>query len=127
MQDEVDGLFGVSVGPGSSETLEGGGDLLCSWPATEEPALLVQISPTSTDILAAVDLGDGFRSTEISGMSGPAAAAFEEADRERAVAVIALSAGEHTITVSPIGLGVMEGTPRFERLKALVDQMATRL
>jgi hypothetical protein len=38
-----------------------------------------------------------------------------------------MTAGERTITVSPIGLGVLEGTPAFETLKAIVDKIASRL
>ena len=127
MQGEVDELFGSSVGAGAAESLDGMDTEICTWPAGEDPALLLQISPASDDIRAAVDLGEGFRVAEVAGMSGPAAAAIEQADGDQSVAVIAMTVGERTITVSPIGLGVLEGTPGFEKLKAIVDKIASRL
>ena len=130
MQHEVDELFGTAIGFGANETLEegdGGRVELCSWPADGDPALLVQVSPANPDILAAVDLGEGFRTAELSGLSGPAAVATEVADGNGAVAVVALTRGERTLVVSPIGLGMTESSPRFERLKELVDAMASRL
>lgn len=126
MQDEVDALFGASVGAGAAESLDG--DLeICTWPAGEDPALLLQISPASDDIRQGVDLGEGFLIADIAEMSGPAAVAVEEADGDQEVAVIAMNAGGRTITLSPIGLGVVEGTPRFEKLKTIVDKIASRL
>ena len=127
MQGEVDELFGTSVGAGTAELLDGGDIEICTWPAGEDPALLLQISPASDDIRDAVDLGDGFRVADVAGMSGPASAALEQADGDPLVAVIAMTTGERTITVSPIGLGVLEGTPAFETLKAIVDKIASRL
>ena len=38
-----------------------------------------------------------------------------------------MTSGERTITVSPIGLGVLEGTPSFEKLKAIINEIASRL
>ena len=52
---------------------------------------------------------------------------LEQADGDPLVVVIAMTAGERTITVSPIGLGVLEGTPAIETLKAIVDKIASRL
>ena len=127
MQSEVDELFGTSVGAGAAESLDGGDIEICTWPAGEDPALLLQISPASDDIRQAVDLGEGFRVADVAGMSGRAAAALEQADGDQAVAVIAMTSGERTITVSPIGLGMLEGTPSFEKLKAIVDEIASRL
>ena len=127
MQSEVDELFGTSVGAGAAESLGGGDIEICIWPAGEDPALLLQISPPSDDIRQAVDLGEGFLVADVVGMSGPAAAALEQADGDQSVAVIAMTAGERTITLSPIGLGVVEGTPSFEKLKAIVDAIASRL
>ena len=127
MQGEVDEIFGTSVGAGAAESLDGGDIEICTWPAGEDPALLLQVSPASNDIRDAVDLGDGFRVADVTGMSGPAAAALEQADGDSLVAVIAMTAGERTITVSSIGLGVLEGTPAFETLKAIVDKIASRL
>ena len=126
MQDEVDELFGASVGAGAAESLDGGIEI-CTWPAGEDPALLLQISPASDDVRQAVDLGEGFRIADVHEMRGPAAVALEEADGAQPVAMIAMTAGERTVVLSPIGLGVLEGTPQFEKLKAIVDEIASRL
>lgn len=125
-QGEVDELFGTSVGAGAHETLEGGIEL-CSWPASGDPALLLQVSPSAGDIRTAVDLGSGYRVVEITEMSGPAAAAVEQADGPEMVVVLALAAGEKTVTVSPIGLPIADGSPELDRLKALMDRIASRL
>lgn len=126
LQGEVDELFGASIGAGAHETLEGGIEL-CSWPASGDPALLLQVSPSTGDIRTAVDLGGGYRVVEITEMSGPAAAAVEEADGPGMVVVIALTAGEKTVTVSPIGLPIADGSPELDRLEALIDRIASRL
>jgi hypothetical protein len=124
MQAEVDGIFGIPVGAGSSESLEGGVEL-CTWPAGEDPALLVQVGPALPTVTAAVDLGEGYRTVELPGMSGPAAIALETGERET-VAVLAMNAPERTIILSPVGLGVENGTDRLEDLKALVERVAKR-
>ena len=123
-QAEVDGIFGASVGAGSSESLEGGVEL-CTWPAGEDPALLVQIGPALPTVTAAVDLGDGYRTVELAGMSGPAALAVEAGEKET-VAVLAMNASDRTVILSPVGLGVENGTDRLEKLKALVELVAKR-
>jgi hypothetical protein len=125
MQSEVDDLFGTRVGAGVDETLEGDVSI-CSWPSGDEPSLLLQVSPGSSEIRAAVDLGDGYRVVEISEMSGPAAA-IEEADGPEAVVVFAIAAGDKTVTVSPFGLGIAADSAQFEELKALLDRVASRL
>lgn len=124
MQAEVDGIFGAPVGAGSSESLEGGVQL-CTWPAGEDPALLVQIGPALPTVNAAVDLGDGYRTVEIAGMSGPAALALETGEKET-VAVLAMNASNRTVILSPVGLGVENGTDRLEKLKELVELVARR-
>jgi hypothetical protein len=124
MQAEVDGIFGTPVGAGSSESLEGGVEL-CTWPAGEDPALLVQVGPALPTVTAAVDLGEGYRTVELPGMSGPAAIALETGERET-VAVLAMSAPDRTVILSPVGLGVENGTDRLENLKALVELVAKR-
>jgi len=126
MQSEVDDLFGTGVGAGVDETLDGDVSI-CSWPAGDEPSLLLQVSPGSSEIRAAVDLGDGYRVVDIAEMSGPAAAAIEEADGPETVVVFAIAAGDKTITVSPFGLGIAADAPEFEDLKALLDRVASRL
>jgi len=126
MQSEVDDLFGVGIGAGVDETLEGDVSI-CSWPSGDEPSLLLQVSPGSSEIRAAVDLGDGYRVVEIADMSGPAAAAIEEADGPETVVVFAIAAGDKTVTVSPFGLGIASDSARFEELKALLDRVASRL
>jgi hypothetical protein len=123
MQDEVDGIFGSPVGEGASESLQGGVEL-CTWPAGEDPALLLQIYPAASNVTAAVDLGEGYRTVEIEGMSGPAALSLE--DGKETVAVLAMSASDRTLTVSPIGLGIANGSERLEKLKALLELAATR-
>ncbi|HJS73967.1 MAG TPA: hypothetical protein VJ921_06750 [Vicinamibacteria bacterium] len=123
MQEEIDGLFGSAVGEGSSESLEGGVEL-CTWPAGEDPALLFQIEPAASNVTAAVDLGEGYRTVEIEGMSGPAALSLEAG--KETVAVLALSASDRTFTVSPIGLGIGNGSEKLEKLKALLELAATR-
>jgi hypothetical protein len=123
-QAEVDGIFGAPVGAGSSESLEGGVEL-CTWPAGEDPALLVQIGPALPTVTAAVDLGDGYRTVELAGMSGPAALALEAGEKET-VAVLAMNASDRTVILSPVGLGVENGTDRLEKLKALVELVAKR-
>lgn len=126
MQSEVDELFGTRVGAGVDETLDGGVSI-CSWPSGDEPSLLLQVSPGSSEIRAAVDLGDGYRVVDISEMSGPAAAAIEEADGPETVVVFAIIAGDKTITVSPFGLGIAADSSQFAELKALLDRVAARL
>lgn len=126
MQGEVDELFGTGVGAGANETLEGGVEI-CSWPAGDEPSLLLQISAGGADIRAAVDLGAGYRVVDVEEMSGPAAVAVEEADGPETVLVFALDSGEKTVTISPVGLGVDASSPKFEALKALMDTIASRL
>jgi hypothetical protein len=123
MQEEIDGIFGTPVGEGSSESLEGGVEL-CTWPAGEEPALLFQIDPAASNVTAAVELGDGYRTVEVEGMSGPAALSVEAG--KETVAVLALSASGRTFTVSPIGLGIANGSEKLEKLKALLELAAKR-
>jgi hypothetical protein len=125
MQAEVDEMFGVSIGAGRSESLEDGSEL-CSWPSSDEPAFLLQVGPASSDLNAAVDLGDGYRIAEVSGLSGPAAMAVA-AGEDETVVVLAVNVSEKTVTLSPIGLGLKEGTDRFQRFKALVGLVADRL
>ena len=128
MQAEVDELFGTGVGAGVDETLDWEVEL-CSWPSGDEPSLLLQISLGTSDVRAAVDLGDGYRVVEIPEMSGPAAAAIEDAkaDRPEAVIVFALAAGDKMVTLSPIGLGIAADSPQFVALKTLMDRVASRL
>lgn len=123
MQSEVDDIFGESVGRGSRESLEGGVEL-CTWPMGEDPALLLQTGPASSTVTAAVDLGEGYRTVEIQGMSGPAALSL--LDGRDTVAVLALTASDRTLTVSPIGLGILNGSAKLEKLKALLELAATR-
>jgi len=123
-QGEVDGIFGAPVGAGSSESLEGGVEL-CTWPAGEDPALLVEIGPVLRTVTAAVELGDGYRTVELAGMSGPAALALQAGEKET-VAVLAMNASDRTVILSPVGLGVENGTDRLEKLKELVELVAKR-
>jgi hypothetical protein len=126
MQSEVDDLFGESVGRGSRESLEGGVEL-CTWPMGEDPALLLQTGPASSTVTAAVDLGEGYRTVVIQGMSGPAALSLLALEEGRdTVAVLALTASDRTLTVSPIGLGILNGSAKLEKLKALLELAATR-
>jgi hypothetical protein len=128
MQAEVDEIFGTSVGAGASESLADGSQL-CSWPANEDAALLLQVGPAVPNVTAAIDLGEGYRVSELPGMSSAAAMAIQEAKGETKaqVAVVALNVSDKTVILSPIGLGVAEGTDRFERLKSLVERIAKRL
>jgi hypothetical protein len=126
MQSEVDDIFGESVGRGSRESLEGGVEL-CTWPMGEDPALLLQTAPASSTVTAAVDLGEGYRTVEIQGMSGPAALSLLALEEGRdTVAVLALTASDRTLTVSPIGLGILNGSAKLEKLKALLELAAKR-
>jgi len=126
MQDEVDELFGTGIGAGTDEVLDEGVDI-CTWPAGEDPSLLLQIAPASPDIRAAVELGEGYRVVDLDGMSGPAAAAVEESDGPESVVVMALTSGDKTVTLSPVGLGITEDSPRFETVKALMERIPKRL
>jgi hypothetical protein len=123
MQSEVDDIFGESVGAGSRESLEDGVEL-CTWPAGEDPALLLQTGAASSTVTAAVDLGEGYRTVEIQGMSGPAALSLEEG--KETVAVLALTVSDRTLTLSPIGLGIPNGSAKLEKLKALLELAAKR-
>ncbi len=123
MQTEVDDLFGSPVGAGSSESLEGGVEL-CTWPAGEDPALLLQVGPLLPAVTSAVELGEGYLTVEMEGMSGPAALSLETG--KETVAVLALNASEKTVTLSPIGLGIPNGSEKLEKLKALLELAATR-
>jgi hypothetical protein len=124
LQAEVDWVFGTPVGAGSSETLDGGVEL-CTWPAGEDPALLVQVGPEAPSATAAVDLGEGYRIVEIEGMSGPAALAIETKGKGT-VAVLALNASNKTFTLSPIGLGVEDGSERLQKLKEILELVVKR-
>lgn len=129
MQDEVDEIFGTSIGAGTSESLDEHTEL-CSWPAGEDPAFLLQVSAKAENVSAAVNLGDGYRVEELSGMSGPAAVALEIPkgnDSFESVALMAMNASDKTVTLSPIGLGVHRQTDQFELLKKMVELVATRL
>lgn len=128
LQDEVDELFGRAVGAGMDEDL-GEGVTLCTWPASGEPRLLLQVGPASEDVRAAVDLGEGYRVSEVSGMAGPAAVAVLDPGGKAppSVAVLARTEGAETVVVSPIGLDLAETGPRFERFKSIVDAAAGRL
>lgn len=126
MQGEVDDLFGAGVGAGVDEILDGGVSI-CSWPSGDEPSLLLQISPGSSDIRAAVALGDGYQVVDVADMSGPAAAAIEEADGPNAVIVFATTVGDKTVTVSPVGLGIAVDSPEFDALKATMLRVGERL
>jgi hypothetical protein len=126
MQGEVDELFGASVGAGVDESLSDGSEL-CSWPAGEDPSLLLQVGAAAPDIRAAVDLGEGYRVAEIPGMSGPAAVTTEASDSEQTVTILGMNVGEKSIIVSPVGLGLQAGSPRFERLKELLGVVAQRM
>lgn len=125
MQAEVDEFVGAPVGAGASESLEDGSGI-CSWPSAGDPALLLQVGPASADVKGAVDLGEGYRVVEVSEMSGPAAMALQSGEEET-VALLAVNVSEKTLTLSPIGLGLKEGTPKFQRFKALVELAASRL
>jgi hypothetical protein len=94
---EVDGISGRRRR--LERALEGGVEL-CTWPAGEDPALLVQIGPALPTVAAAVALGDGYRTVELDGMSGPAALALEAGEKET-VAVLAMSPDKF----GPVGLG----------------------
>lgn len=126
MQAEVDELFGTSIGAGVNEVLDGGVEL-CSWPAGDEPSLLLQISDASPDIRAAVELGAGFRVIDVLDMAGPAAAAVEEADGPEAIVVLALTTDTKTVILSPVGLGITEDSAKFERIKAITNSVQSRL
>lgn len=126
MQGEVDELFGTGVGAGVDEVLDG--DVrICSWPSGAEPSLLLQISAGTSDIRSAVDLGDGYEVVDVAEMSGPAAAAIERSDGPATVIVFAITAGEQTVTVSPIGLGIDMDSPKFAALKATIVRVSERL
>ena len=58
-------------------------------------------------------------------MSGPAALSVETGG-EGMVAVLALNAAGKTVTLSPIGLGVQDGSLRLEKLKELMELVAER-
>lgn len=126
MQTEVDELFGTAIGVGVDEVLEGGVEI-CSWPADEEPSLLLQISDASPDIHAAVDLGPGFRVVDVADMAGRAAAAVEDADGPEAVVVLALTTDTKTVTLSPVGLGITEDSDKFQRVKAITNAVPSRI
>lgn len=125
MQGEVDELFGTAIGAGVDETLDGG-VAICSWPSGEDPALLLQLSPGSSDVRAAVALGDGYDVVDIPEMSGPAAAAVEQSERPGKVIVFAVATRDKIVTISPVGLGITQDSARFDSLKKLLDQIATR-
>ncbi len=126
MQAEVDELFGTSVGAGVDEALSDGSEI-CSWPAGQDPSLLLQVGAVASDIVGAVDLGEGYLVAEVSGMNGPAAVATQLSDSEKTVAILAMNAGEKSIILSPIGLGLQEASAQFERLKELMGLMAQRM
>ena len=91
--------------------------------------MLLQVGPADDDILAAVELGEGYRVSPIAEMAGPAAVAIIEpmGDAPSSVAVLALTAGAKTLVVSPIGLDVSEASPGFERFKVIVNAAAGRI
>lgn len=125
MQGEVDALFGKSTGAGDDEALDDSSEL-CSWPSGDTPQLMLQVGPSAGGaVREAVDLGAGYRVVDVEGLDGSSAMAIQEADE--AVAIVALETGEKTIVISPIGLGIREGTPEFDELKNTLSAAASRL
>lgn len=127
-QEEVDGIFEAPVGAGTDEML-GDGSLLCSWPAGNQPKLVLKVSTVVPEVNRAVDLGGGYRVAFLADMGGPAAMAVApgEPGQEETVALLALNAGNWTLTINPFQLRVKTGTERFERLKVLLQYAAERL
>jgi hypothetical protein len=129
-QEEVDHLFGQSVGPGRPDSpvanIQG-----CVWPADGIPKFLLQVTPAPTDVKNSIDPGEGYRVIDVEGLSGKAAAAIQLANPKynivEGISILGIARGEHMVTLSPVMLNIQVGSPQFELLKKLADRAAQRL
>lgn len=130
MQEEIDSLFAESPGPGGSNSpaphIQG-----CVWPAEGLSSLILQVLPAAANVRKSIDLGEGYRVIDVEGLSGQAAAAFQQGNPKHGttagLAIIGIVAGDYMVTLSPVRLDIKEGSPQFELLKQLVDNAVQRL
>ncbi|MEJ1297068.1 MAG: hypothetical protein RPU64_16220 [Candidatus Sedimenticola sp. (ex Thyasira tokunagai)] len=129
-QEEVDGLFTESPGPGgvSSPTPNIQG---CVWPAEGISSLILQVLSAPASVRSSIDMGDGYRVIDVEGLSGQAAAAIQQENPEYGIAsglaIFGIVKDDYMVTLSPVRLNIKEGSPQFELLKELANSAAQRL
>jgi hypothetical protein len=129
-QAEVDSLFGKSVGAGKSDLavphVQG-----CIWPATGIPSFILQVLPAPASVHSSIDPGKGYQVIDLEGLGDQAAVAIQQANPQygttEGVAILGLAKGDYMITLSPVRLGIQEGSPPFELLKKLANNAAQKL
>lgn len=129
-QEEVDGLFAESPGPGGPNSpaphIQG-----CVWPAEGISSLILQVLPAPTNVRKSIDLGEGYRVIDVEGLSGQAAAAIQQGNPDYGttdgLAMFGIAKGDYMVTLSPARLDIQEGSIQFELLKELADKAVQRL
>ena len=132
--EEVAELIGVAS-IGIAEDL-GGGASSCMWPVASslaspesqsvEAGLILQMGPSSSmGLLAAIDLGSGYRAELVS--ERPPIAATMEIGELDLVAVIAIEIGARTLMLSPLSRPIPRESPEFERLVELLTTLNQRI
>ena len=129
-QEEVDGLFAESPGPGGSNSpaphIQG-----CVWPAKGISSLILQVLPAPANVRKSIDLGDEYRVIDVEGLSGQAAAAIQQGNPKygttEGLAIIGIATGDYMVTLSPVRLNIKEGSPQFELMKQLANNAVQRL
>lgn len=129
-QIEVDSLFGKPVGAGKPDSavshVQG-----CIWPATGIPSFMLQVLPAPASVHSSIDPGKGYQVIDIEGLGDQAAVAIQQANPQygtaAGVAILGLAKGDSMMTLSPVRLGIQEGSPQFELLKKLANNAAQKL
>ena len=129
-QEEVDGLFVESPGPGGPNSpaphIQG-----CVWPAEGISSLILQVLPAPADLHKSIDLGSGYRLIDVEGMSGQAVAVIQQGNPEygitKGLAIFGIVKDDYMLTLSPVRLDIQEGSAQFELLKELADKAIHRL
>ncbi len=129
-QAEVDSLFGKPVGAGKPDLavphVQG-----CIWPATGIPSFILQVLPAPASVHSSIDPGKGYQVIDLEGLGDQAAVAIQQANPQygtaAGVAILGLAKGDYMMTLSPVRLGIQEGSPQFELLKKLANNAAQKL
>lgn len=129
-QAEVDSLFGKPAGAGRPDFavphVQG-----CVWPAKGAPSLILQVLPAPANVHSSIDPGKGYRVIDLEGLGDQAAVAIQQANPQygiaAGVAILGLAKGGCMVALSPVRLGIQEGSPQLERLKKLANNAAQKL
>ena len=126
----MDSLFGKPVGAGKPDSavshVQG-----CIWPATGIPSFMLQVLPAPASVHSSIDPGKGYQVIDIEGLGDQAAVAIQQANPQygtaAGVAILGLAKGDSMMTLSPVRLGIQEGSPQFELLKKVANNAAQKL